>query len=62
MLLNETFTGNKGSWRWDKLGLPVLSLLAGPMQHFRAAVLDGWRDRVSAELCGRKRVWVWTSS
>ena len=35
-------------------GLAVLSLLAGPIQHFGAAVLDGWRDCVSADLCGRK--------
>ena len=45
---------------WERLGLAVLSLLAGPIQHCRAAVLDGWRDCVSANLCGR-RVLVWTS-
>ena len=32
------------------------NLLAGPIQHFRAAILDGWRDCVSADLCGRKGV------
>ena len=35
-------------------GLPVLSNVAGPIQHFRAAVLEGWRGKVSADLCARK--------
>ena len=39
---------------WVREGLPVLSKLAGPIQHFRAAVLDGWRSKVSADLCDRK--------
>ena len=39
---------------WDREGLPVLSNLAGPVQHFRAAVLEGWRCKVSADLCPRK--------
>ena len=39
---------------WDRPGLPVISLLAGPVQHFRSAVLDGRRNFVSAELCGKK--------
>ena len=34
--------------------LPVLSNLAGPIQHFRAAVLEGWKGKVSADLCARK--------
>ena len=34
-------------------GLPLLSNLAGPVQHFRAAILDAWRNRVAAGLCGR---------
>ena len=29
-------------------------MLAGPIQHFRAAILDGWRNCVSADLCGWK--------
>ena len=37
-----------------KRGLPVLSNLTGPIQHFRAAVLEGWRGKVSADLCARK--------
>ena len=39
---------------WVSEGLPVLSNLAGPIQHFRAAVLQGWRSNVSADLCIRK--------
>ena len=41
-------------WVWE--GLPVLSNLGGPIQHFRSAVLEGWRleSKVSADLCARK--------
>ena len=28
--------------------------MAGPLQHFKAAILDAWRNRVAADLCGRK--------
>ena len=28
--------------------------MAGPVQHFRAAILDGWRGKVSADHCIRK--------
>ena len=28
---------------WSRPGLPLLSNLAGPIQHFRAAILDAWR-------------------
>ena len=34
--------------------MPLLSNLAGPLQHFRTAILDAWRNKVSADLCGRK--------
>ena len=34
--------------------LPLLSNLAGPVQHFKAAILDAWRNKVSVDLCGRK--------
>ena len=44
-------------FRWDPLALawsrPVLPL-AGPVQHFKTAILDVWRDKVSVHLCGRK--------
>ena len=32
-------------------GLPLLSFLAGPIQHFKAAILDAWRNKVAADLC-----------
>ena len=34
--------------------LPLLCNLAGPIQHFKAAVLDAWRNKVAADLCGRE--------
>ena len=39
---------------WDRPGLPVLSMLDGPVQHFRAGILDAWRHKVSMGLCARK--------
>ena len=39
---------------WARPGLPLLSNLAGPLPHFKAAILDAWRDKVAADLCGRK--------
>ena len=46
-------------WNPDALalirpGLPLLSNLAGPLQHFKAAILDAWRNKVAADFCGRK--------
>ena len=38
----------------SRLGLPLLSNLAGPLQHFKAAILDAWRNKVAADSCGRK--------
>ena len=32
--------------RWDWPGLPGLSNLAGPIQHFKSAILDAWRVRL----------------
>ena len=46
---------------WSRLGLPLLSNLAGPVQHFRSAILDAWRCRVAAGLCGRAGFWEWSS-
>ena len=44
--------------RWVRLGLPVLSNLAGPIQHFKSAIRDAWRDKVAAGLCsGRVQRW-----
>ena len=39
---------------WVRPGLPLLSNSAGPIQHFRAAILDAWRNRVAADLRRRK--------
>ena len=40
---------------WVRPGLPLLSDLAGPTQHFRAAILDAWRNKVTAtDLCCRQ--------
>ena len=39
---------------WSRPGLPLLSNLAGPLQHFKAALLDAWRKKVAADLCGRE--------
>ena len=39
---------------WDRPGLPGLSNLAGPVQHFRSAIHDAWRNKVSADLYARK--------
>ena len=36
------------AWVWP--GLPLLSKLAGPIQHFRAAILDAWRNKIAADL------------
>ena len=39
---------------WARPGLPVSSNLAGPVQHFRAAILDAWWGKVAADLCSRE--------
>ena len=39
---------------WVRPGLPPLSNLAGPVQHFKAAILEAWRDKVSVDFCGRQ--------
>ena len=35
---------------WFRPGLPMLSNLAGPLQHLKTAILDAWRNRVAADL------------
>ena len=37
---------------WERPGLPILSNIDGPIQHFRSAVLESWRGEVSADLVG----------
>ena len=39
---------------WSRPGLPLLSNLAGPVQHFRAAILDAWQNTAAADLCCRE--------
>ena len=39
---------------WSRPGLPLLSNLAGPLQHFKASIVDVWRNKVAADLCGPK--------
>ena len=36
------------------LGLVFLRLVIWPVQHFKAAILDAWRNKVSADLCSRR--------
>ena len=39
---------------WNRPGLPLLSNLAGPVQQFKVAILDAWRNKVAADLCSRE--------
>ena len=48
------FQWDSCSLGWERPGLPVLSNFAGPNQHFRGAVLDAWRNKVSTNLRTRK--------
>ena len=48
------FTWDPLALAWVRPGLPLLSDLAGPIQHFRTAILDAWRNKVAADLCRRK--------
>ena len=45
---------------WSRPGLRLLGNLAGPIQHFKAAILHAWRDKVVADLCGREGFSGWT--
>ena len=48
------FRWNPDALAWVRPGLPMLSNLAGPIQHFKAALHDAWRNKVTTDLCGRK--------
>ena len=48
------FQWNPVALAWERPGLPMLSHIAGPIQHFRSAILDAWRNKVAGDLCGRK--------
>ena len=49
-LLRWVSGGNPFALAWSRPGLPFLSNLAGPVQHFKAAILDAWRCKVSVDL------------
>ena len=36
---------------WERPGLPILSNLAGPIQHARAVILEAWRNNISRQTC-----------
>ena len=44
------FFWDPGILAWVRPGLPPLSNLAGPVQHFKAAILEAWRNKVAADL------------
>ena len=48
------FSGDPMSSGWSRPGLPVLHHLAGPSQHFKAAIWDAWRFKVSFDLRRRQ--------
>ena len=47
------FTWDLDALAWSRPGFPLLSNIAGLVQHFKAAILDAWRCRDAAGLCGR---------
>ena len=47
------FTWDPDALAWFRPRLPLLSNLAGLLQHFKAAIFDAWRNKVAADLCGR---------
>ena len=53
-LLSADEIGFSYGLAWSRPGLPLLSLVAGPIQHFRSTILDAWRHRISMYLCSRK--------
>ena len=48
------FRWNPVALAWERPGLPLLSNLAGSIQHFRSPILDASRNKVAADFCGRK--------
>ena len=39
---------------WVRVSLPPLRMMAGPIQHFRSAILEAWRFHVFARVSERK--------
>ena len=48
------FRWDPNALAWSRPGLPLLSNLTGPLQLLKAALLDAWRNKVAADLCGRR--------
>ena len=42
---------------WSRPGLPLLCNLAGPVQHFKTAILDACGSKVTADLCSEEGFW-----
>ena len=42
---------------WVQVSLPPLRMMAGPIQHFRTAILDAWHFHVFSKLSERKGFW-----
>ena len=42
---------------WVRVSLPPLRMMTGPIQHFRAAILESWHFHVFSRLSERKGFW-----
>ena len=42
-------------------GLPVLSMLHGPVQQIRQAIFDAWKKKVSGDVCSRAAFRQWSA-
>ena len=60
VLLRLGFGGDPPRMGWSRPGLPLLCNLAGPVQHFKTAILDAWRSKVAADLCSKGGFQEWT--
>ena len=54
LVLLKLFFWDLGIFAWSRPGSPLLSKKAGPLHHFKASILDASRNKVAADLCGRK--------
>ena len=59
VLLRLVLGGNPDALAWIRLGLPLLSHLASPIQHLKAAILDAWSDKVLGRSLRPERFSVW---
>ena len=53
--LGFAWDGNEHGW--VRVSLPSLRMIAGPIQHFRSAILEAWHFHVFARLSERKGFW-----